>query len=856
MRITRIRLAHYRGIDQLEVNLPRRGLCILLGENEVGKTSMVEAIDLLLDYPHDSRHAAVLAVKPVHRDVGTEVEADFEAGETRFTYRKRFHVLPRTELMVHAPRHENRTGREAHDRVAALLRCSVDLDLWRALRVRQGSIGEQPSLAGAPSLARALAQDAQQHAREHADLIAAARREYERWFTPRGERRRALVDHEAEVARLREHAAALARAVVEVEADADRCAELELTLAQARAAQARVREATAAATRERDAARAHAQALELARESVAAAEPALERSESVLRLHRERARLEQSLAGSRASAERAREVHAAACAALHDAQTRLDASVTRRDAAHRAAALEVRRDKLAACASALAHLQEAHAQLAAMPALEASEVEHLVRLAAVAAAAHARLSAQSASLRLRARRDVRLDGTGPDGAWSLELAAGEEREIVVPAQVSVESPELAIEVRSGRAGEDLAAAARTADAELAAALQRLGVADVDAARSLLAERRERQRAARELEAMLARLLPGQAPASFAAAIERLAAEARPEAATFDPGELAASEAEHALASLAQRNAQRAADAARTEAERTATAMAALQARIQAAGMALAGLAEADAPSGSLADAERTLEARAGHFAAARRRLAALEAVPMRAVAAIDAECERLAQQSRESEATAEHARDQLTALRTRLEVRGEEGLADQLGLAQRDLQCAADALAIRLRRASAARALFEALVQARDACVHAYHVPIAQGVETLGRAVFGPTFRVTLDEQLQVTHRTKDGVTVPFRDLSLGAREQIAILLRLACAMAVAPLGGVPVWLDDALGQTDPERLTGMGHALRLAAERCQVVLLTCSPQRARLPGAHVVRVGRGSGSEEREAVG
>jgi hypothetical protein len=269
----------------------------------------------------------------------------------------------------------------------------------------------------------------------------------------------------------------------------------------------------------------------------------------------------------------------------------------------------------------------------------------------------------------------------------------------------------------------------------------------------------------------------------------------------------------------------------------------------------ASAAPADAPA-SLADTETALAPAALRLERARQAHAALAKAAMRAPSDVEADCARARATERDRAAQAEQAHEQLTVLRAQLAVRGDEGLADRLGRAEAEWTQAAQAYDGVRRRAAAAAALHAALMAARDNCVQTYFGPIRAGIEKLGRAVFGSSFRVALDDRLQVTHRTLDGVTVPFRDLSLGAREQIVILQRLACALAVAPHGGVPVWLDDALGQTDPERLRGMGQALRAAGERCQVVVLTCAPQRALWPGAHVVKIGGRSAPRGKEAAG
>jgi uncharacterized protein YhaN len=80
--------------------------------------------------------------------------------------------------------------------------------------------------------------------------------------------------------------------------------------------------------------------------------------------------------------------------------------------------------------------------------------------------------------------------------------------------------------------------------------------------------------------------------------------------------------------------------------------------------------------------------------------------------------------------------------------------------------------------------------------------------------------------------RGQDGSQVPFTSLSGGTREQISLISRLACAMTVSENGGAPLILDDALGNTDPERLKLMGAVLAKAGKECQIIILTCVPER------------------------
>jgi uncharacterized protein YhaN len=115
----------------------------------------------------------------------------------------------------------------------------------------------------------------------------------------------------------------------------------------------------------------------------------------------------------------------------------------------------------------------------------------------------------------------------------------------------------------------------------------------------------------------------------------------------------------------------------------------------------------------------------------------------------------------------------------------------------------------------------------------------------LGSRVFGAGFHVEVDAQLRVVSRTLAGDTLPISSLSGGAREQLALVERLACAELVGPEAGVPVVIDDALGFSDPQRLQAMGGLLSAAGEHSQVIVLTCQPERYRhVSDATVIRLG------------
>ena len=115
MKLHRVRLVNYRGVTDSDVSFSDKGVTIVEGPNEVGKTSIAEALALAVELPDSSRSARVRSVKPVNRDEGPEVEIELSSGQYTLSFNKRWLRNPITILSISSPRSESHTGREAHD---------------------------------------------------------------------------------------------------------------------------------------------------------------------------------------------------------------------------------------------------------------------------------------------------------------------------------------------------------------------------------------------------------------------------------------------------------------------------------------------------------------------------------------------------------------------------------------------------------------------------------------------------------------------------------------------------------------------------------------------------------------------
>ncbi|OKH61472.1 hypothetical protein EB74_20020, partial [Mycobacterium sp. SWH-M5] len=182
----------------------------------------------------------------------------------------------------------------------------------------------------------------------------------------------------------------------------------------------------------------------------------------------------------------------------------------------------------------------------------------------------------------------------------------------------------------------------------------------------------------------------------------------------------------------------------------------------------------------------------------------------------------------------------LREVSAQLKVYGTEGRKGQLDAAETEREHAgAEYLRVH-RRARAAELLRSVMTRHRDVTRQRYVDPFRNEVQRLGRLVFGEDFEVDVDSKLRISTRTVSGRTVPYESLSGGAKEQLAIVARLAGAALVAKEDSVPVIIDDALGFTDAARLTKMGAVFDAVGGDGQVIVLTCSPDRyASVHGAH-----------------
>ncbi|MGO1312926.1 MAG: AAA family ATPase, partial [Brevibacterium aurantiacum] len=184
MKFHSIHLRNYRGIADSRVEFGD-GVTVVEGPNEVGKSSIHEAITHLREDKASSRKASVKETQPVGVDAGPEVELHLSTGDYELKYRKRWIKQPFTELSVIRPRPEQLSSDDAHDRFLSILADTVDVDLLDALDVAQGESLAQAPLAQIKALHSALNESGVEVA-DHDDFLDRIEVEYAKYFTKSG----------------------------------------------------------------------------------------------------------------------------------------------------------------------------------------------------------------------------------------------------------------------------------------------------------------------------------------------------------------------------------------------------------------------------------------------------------------------------------------------------------------------------------------------------------------------------------------------------------------------------------------------------------------------------------------------
>ena len=874
MKLHRVKLRNYRGVVDSDVGFSQSGVTIIEGPNEVGKTAISEGLQLAIDYPDSARHARVKAVQPVGRDEGPEVEISLSTGEYELVYSKRWLRQPRTTLEVKAPNPESLTGREAHDRLKAILADTLDDALWRALRIEQGTELELP-IFGPTSVGRALdrAAGGELATDREETLWTRITEEYERYWTPTGQVRTARKSSEQGVQVARDEVEKLEEQLQAIESDValmsrliEDSTRLSETILECEEREQEIEQrwnAIERLTNEVDRLSALHSASEAQRDG--AANKWRRRQTLIANLEdsaSELAELESEAEAASPGLEAATRRRDEAAAALKDAdaetrkaQARLSRTIADRDHLRQLIEVEQLKERHGRYLTSERTLKEAEAHL------ESSRVDdELARQIEEAyiedERAKSAAGSAAASIEVTALRDLTLQARDQ----VVELAVDETNCTLVEDEVQLTIPNVAhIRVSAGPESKGLADQRRKTQETYRRLCEEAGVADAIDARKAAQERQEAQRnkeeALKAIERDLRDLTPDILLGKVKSLTERVSsypgerAEDPPLPSSLNEGQRIEAEVSELVKACdaklrACEDASRTAESALSEAR---IDEADLTARIKVArsnqGAAASQLAldrEGQADEALIAAVAAMQEKEARDRESFDKARVQLRDEDPETVATL---LDNARQATKRATGELQSNRDRQNGLRSSLNVRGEQGLHTAYDEALNQLKHVTREHEREEARAEAARLLRDTFAKHRQQAHQRYIEPFKDCIDHLGRIVFGPTFAVELDEDLRVVRRTLNGTMLDVDQLSTGAREQLGVLSRLACATVVSPMdGGAPVMIDDALGWSDPQRLQSMGAAIAAASKQCQVIVLTCTPGRyAHVGSAQVV---------------
>lgn len=866
MKLTRIRLEQFRRFRRpLELAGLQPGINLFTGPNEAGKSTIVAAIRAAFFERH--RSGAVEDLRPWDEpSAAPTVELDFEIDGRPYRLKKSFLARKRCELLAGAQRYE---GAQAEDHLAELLgfqypgKGNSKAEHWGIpglLWMQQGAGHEiREPVAHATDRLRAVLVDAvgEVTASGGDEILAAVQAERNELLTPAtGQPRGAYAQALKRQSELSERAKALHEAIVRYREQVD-----ELQALRAEHA--------------RDEREAPWQAL---RSQAAQAQARLD---GIVRLEDElaqaRARLtqiEENLAmllgqladydAQQADAQRrmrdcddAQARAQAAAAQVHDWTQRRDDALARyelaRAALQSARQRQARQEAARRCDELRARLQAADAALADAEAASAALQAQRQRAAAneIAEADLQRLRELRRRLdELTIRRDAaatRLHYVLDDGR-SIDVAgqpvAGSGQRLLL-ADTEIAMPGLG-KLRIQPGGSDLAQVSRDAEAvreQYDAVLGQLGVPDLAQAEVRWQAFQQAQAEARASAASLGALAPHGIDAlradraALAARLEEAEAalgqagtapegdEAETSIAVVQAAEEAAAEslrqAEQALA-----QAQQAQVAALTASEAARRELAALQALL-----ALPERAERQA----LAQ-QRLVEARAEQATVQGRIKDLLAQIEAARPDILRQDVERYTRSAEQHERRHAERRERIARLEAALQADGAQGLDERHAECRRDAEQAARRVRELRRRAAALDYLYGLLRDRRRSATLKLQAPLARHLNRYLQLLFAQA-SLELGEDLapSVLMRDRGGQieTGGFEALSFGAREQMALICRLAYADLLKEAGRPTlVILDDALAHSDDLRLAQMKRALFDAGSRHQVLLFTCHPDK------------------------
>ena len=851
MRLLEVDVRHWRGLTRALAPLSPR-LNLVLGPNEAGKSRLFQAIQFALfeSYKGAAQHKQRL--QSWSASEAPSVRLAFEVEGRQYELHKQFLKGASVQL---AGGGTTLRAEEAEDGLRRLLGTRAsgsraphadELGIWPLLMVAQGDsrrgtsedLNEdgrarlQERLSAEIGVAAISAKGQQLMSRIHAV--------YERYYTPTGQEttllrnaRKALAEAQSAQQAAQEAHEAREQTAAELHGAREELASLAGRLESAKREAAASQERAAAAHRAATQLAAAEGALKTAVVTATSAEHELksrqQADETLRRLAEESAELDARL---EAMMSRQQVLAADAESAVRRVST-AELSLRAVGAALEQARREARRgelserrrelqDKVSELDRIDRELREAQQLRAGEPDIREETLGHLQRLEASARTAEAHLHGAAVSVVVTLKQAARVDGAAHPAGTRLAIDVVENRTIQLGDLA-------AVEVQPGRGTLDALRDAKVkADAELADALTRSGVATVVQARAAY---EQIQRMTQKIEQLAAQARATWSRSRDALREEMLRTDAELE--RLGPQKPVTGSAQGLDAALAAadeevRSARGARDTVNAELTGIRAQIAAQHAVHRDKQLERERLAEVWVARPTADALNQTLQEHIGHRASAQRAVEhCRQAFTDLGGEEAELDARRLAQALQSLQGRVQEIRDRVQQLTGALHAVSGVGTYDTL----QDAQARADLTRVQLarleRQAAAAKRLWEVFSQERNRVVERLTTPVMQRVRPYLASLF-PGCDLDLGDALGMVGLRGDALSEPFEELSGGAQEQLALLTRIGLAEVLAGEGTLPLILDDSLVNTDPLRIRQIHRVLFRAADTLQVLVFSC----------------------------
>lgn len=141
-------------------------------------------------------------------------------------------------------------------------------------------------------------------------------------------------------------------------------------------------------------------------------------------------------------------------------------------------------------------------------------------------------------------------------------------------------------------------------------------------------------------------------------------------------------------------------------------------------------------------------------------------------------------------------------------------------------------LSVLNRKAKAAQMLYSVLDEHKSSAEKDYSIHFAKYINDLAKSFYGEDVHFEVSDSFEILNRRMGSTEVDVADLSTGAKEQLAILIRLALTQIVQVGEPFPVILDDEFAHSDPDRIAMMNNIFSDFGDEQQFIMLTCTPEK------------------------